>query len=223
MMTARIVSITGALFITFGLCIFIPILSGSPDLNQQSGYTRPIQLSMIPDPPDPEKHKPKPLEKPKPPEPEKIKPQTLQSPRKPAPTKPRITLPQLDFSTAPDKAATISIPAPPVMARPETFAPIGKSEFSIGEVDTAPGIVRHIPPIYPIKARRKGIEGRVVLQALINTDGKAVQIKVISADPPKIFDKCSKQALARWTFKPGMIEGRKVSTWIEIPITYTLD
>ncbi|MBF8223014.1 energy transducer TonB [Halomonas sp. 328] len=62
-----------------------------------------------------------------------------------------------------------------------------------------------VPPDYPSRAQRRGIEGHVELRFLIRADGSvdADSIQVISAQPRNVFDRAARQAVARWRFEPA--------------------
>lgn len=80
-----------------------------------------------------------------------------------------------------------------------------------GEVSEAPVEVgalaptSRVPPDYPSRAQRRGIEGHVELRFLIRADGSVDpdSIRVISARPRNVFDRAARQAVARWRFAPA--------------------
>ena len=67
-----------------------------------------------------------------------------------------------------------------------------------------------VEPDYPRKAARQGIEGWVKLEFTVLEDGKVTNIKVLEAEPRRIFDKAAKRAIQRWKFKPRMVNGKPV-------------
>jgi protein TonB len=99
----------------------------------------------------------------------------------------------------------------------------GKVGFELGEVDSPPQIVRKFNPVYPFGAKRQGITGRVLIRCLIGTDGKADKFKVLRSEPDSVFDEAAINAVTKWRFKPGILNGDAVPTWVRIPITFELD
>ena len=55
--------------------------------------------------------------------------------------------------------------------------------------DYQPLILWH--PIYPIEALEKCIEGYVILSFVINSNGEAIDIKVVDSKPKGVFEKAA--------------------------------
>ncbi len=70
-------------------------------------------------------------------------------------------------------------------------------------------IVR-VEPRYPIKAAKNGIEGWVQLLFDINELGEVVNVKVVDAEPKRIFNKAAKQALQKWKYQPQKAKGKSI-------------
>ena len=67
-----------------------------------------------------------------------------------------------------------------------------------------------IEPIYPTKARIKGIEGWVVVQFDINAAGFTENIKILDSQPPRVFDKAAISAVRKWRQRPKIEDGKAV-------------
>jgi len=65
-----------------------------------------------------------------------------------------------------------------------------------------------IPPRYPLNARRRRIEGWVKLEFTITKEGSVKDIRVVEAHPRNVFDQAATRAIARWKFKPLIVNGR---------------
>lgn len=61
--------------------------------------------------------------------------------------------------------------------------------------------VMRVEPKYPAQAIAENLNGSVVLQFDVTAEGKVENVKVISAEPEKIFDKSAKKALRKWQYQ----------------------
>jgi protein TonB len=58
-------------------------------------------------------------------------------------------------------------------------------------------------PVFPRQAIRDGIQGgNVVAHLVIRPDGSVAEVRIISAKPPRIFDREVIRALSQWRFAP---------------------
>jgi protein TonB len=81
-------------------------------------------------------------------------------------------------------------------------------------------LIRKVQPDYPKRARKAGIQGTVVLRALIGTDGKVRDLRVESGDP--ILAEAALKAVKKWTYKPYYLEGRPVEVDTTINVNFGL-
>jgi protein TonB len=86
--------------------------------------------------------------------------------------------------------------------------------------DVAPVPTFKPSPAYPEWAREAGIEGRVVLHALVGRDGRVKRVSV-KRDVRGLTDS-ARDAIARWIFRPATFGGRPVPVWVEIPVDFRL-
>lgn len=97
----------------------------------------------------------------------------------------------------------------------------GTSSAATG-VDTAPRILTRRNPVYPVNARRLRVEGTVLLNVLVGTDGTVREVKVLEADGGKLLSPAAVEAVWKWTFAPATRGGRAVECWHKVPIRFAL-
>lgn len=64
-----------------------------------------------------------------------------------------------------------------------------------------------IPPEYPMRAAQRGIEGWVQVQFTITPTGTVADAKVVTADPPGLFDHAAIRSILRWRYNPKIEDG----------------
>lgn len=91
----------------------------------------------------------------------------------------------------------------------------------LAEGDVLP-IVR-IDPQWPREALVEGIEGYVVVEVTIGADGSVKDVRVIQAEPKRMFDRNVIRAVLKWKFKPRIINGVPVERKAIQMLEFTLD
>ena len=85
------------------------------------------------------------------------------------------------------------------------------------------GTLNNPHPKYPLIARKKGWEGRIVLQVKVDNKGIVEKIEILESSGHKILDNESKNTIKEWKFKPAMIGNKPINDVIDIPIRFVLD
>lgn len=81
-----------------------------------------------------------------------------------------------------------------------------------------------VQPDYPEAARTAGIEGKVFLQAVINTDGTVGEIKILrEPDGNHGFAASAIAAVSQWRYRPAMKDGQPVPVYFTVMISFALD
>lgn len=80
-------------------------------------------------------------------------------------------------------------------------------------VDVAPRPLERPAPEIPVRIRKQGLSGRVVLNLLIGSDGRVSQTKTLESQPPGVFDEIATEAVRRWRFSPALYRGAPVPVW----------
>ena len=77
-------------------------------------------------------------------------------------------------------------------------------------------------PSYPEAAREDRIEGQVVVQSVINTEGIVESMKVVSSPGPAFSEAVSK-IMPSWRFEPARLDGEPVDVYYNLTFNFRLD
>ena len=122
-------------------------------------------------------------------------------------------------TTAPVISAVTTTPpvVPHVIAPPVVIAPPPPPPKPAVRRGAQLVIIEREDVVYPRDAIRAGIEhGTVVARLRIDEKGHVTDVQIVSANPPRVFDKEVKRALEKWRFKA---EGEKYVAEIDIEFT----
>ena len=88
-------------------------------------------------------------------------------------------------------------------------------------VEEKPSVLSATPATYPELLKQSGIQGRVLLQAIIDSSGRAEpnSVKVLQTPDPG-FVAGSRNYVLHALFRPARVHGRAVRVLIQIPIDY---
>lgn len=76
--------------------------------------------------------------------------------------------------------------------------------------------------VYPDLAKRAGIEGKVIVQAVIDESGSVVSTEVLESVGSGC-DEAAVKAITQTKFKPGIKDGKAVKSEVTIPVKFKLD
>lgn len=69
-----------------------------------------------------------------------------------------------------------------------------------------------VAPIYPDRALNEGIEGHVLLEFVVTETGAVRDAVVLEANPSGVFEQAALKAVAKFKYKPRIVDGRPVET-----------
>ena len=96
--------------------------------------------------------------------------------------------------------------------------------YSEATVDEPVQIVS-VPPLeYPPALRQAGLQGRVTVQAVIDTLGRAEPASLkVNTRPNTAFDKSALAYVLHAVFRPARVKGRAVRVLITVPVDYRIE
>ncbi len=157
--------------------------------------------------------------------------QTSQTKLPPPPPRPRMPEPVPNEAIVEDDVfdfdfdqGDVSLPPPPPMIaeaeeddEPEFFVSVEQMPYIIGGMDA---LYRALQ--YPELARRAGVEGRVVVQFVIDEYGNVHNPQVVRGVGAGL-DEAAVNAIMQISFEPGRQRGRAVPVQYTIPVSFRLD
>jgi TonB family protein len=90
-----------------------------------------------------------------------------------------------------------------------------------GEVQK-PEILTQIPPQYPEAARRARVEGKVILESIIDKEGNIINLRVLQGQPMGL-DLAATEAVCGWRFKPATLEGEPVKVYYVLTVNFKVE
>ena len=98
----------------------------------------------------------------------------------------------------------------------------GDAPIPADKVEHPPVVVARVLPDYPPADRQRGLEGRVVLRAVVDRQGR-VEEAITVVDSVPSLDAAAVAALRRWRFQPGRDRDEKpVRVLIDVPMRFQL-
>ena len=80
-----------------------------------------------------------------------------------------------------------------------------------------------VAPRCPPEAALAGTNGEVLLNLLVNASGRVEKIRLLRANPPRVFNREATKAVRRWQFKPKTIDGIAVEQQGELKVEFICD
>ena len=126
----------------------------------------------------------------------------------------------------------------PLSFRPRELVPRGPSYddvVSFNDCDVKPIFLNSQDPAqflqrwvyqylrYPQSAVEEGVQGRVVVDFIIDKDGKVTDARVIRSVDPRLDEEALRVVNASPKWRPGRVNGEKVRTSMTLPIEFILE
>ncbi len=81
-------------------------------------------------------------------------------------------------------------------------------------------LVKRVEPVYPQLAKITHVEGQVVLHAIIDSEGRLVNLKANSG-PPMLMA-AAIDAVRQWRYRPYILNGMPIEVETQITVNFSL-
>lgn len=79
------------------------------------------------------------------------------------------------------------------------------------------------PPVYPPSARRKGVQGKVMLKVDVSKEGSAREVSVAHSSGSLLLDNAALGAVKRWRFVPAKQGSEIIEAQVLVPVEFKLN
>ena len=83
-------------------------------------------------------------------------------------------------------------------------------------------LVQHVPALYPADAEREGIEGTVLLDAVISTDGTLTGLAPVNSIVDERLIAAATDAVLQWRYEPARLNGQPFEVGAMISVAFEL-
>lgn len=152
-----------------------------------------------------------------------LREKALELRRIPPPTPPPPPPVMVRSTPGPTSSATMPAPPPPPPPPPSSdyFGRIeALNAVRIGGNIKAPSKVRDVRPIYPPIAQASRVQGVVIIETLIDPEGKVTDARVLRSIP--LLDQAALDAVRQWEYVPTLMNGVPQSVVMTVTVNFSL-
>ncbi len=92
----------------------------------------------------------------------------------------------------------------------------------VGGMVQAPTLIQQVKPVYPGFLQAQGIEGTVVLSAVISKQGVPTSLKVLKSPSNEEFVTAAMSAVEQWQYQPTRLNGEPIEVLTTIQVDFKL-
>jgi protein TonB len=90
----------------------------------------------------------------------------------------------------------------------------------VGGAIRVPTKVKDVRPVYPPEARTARVQGVVIIEALIATDGLVAEARVLRSIP--LLDRAAMEAVSQWEFTPTLLNGQPTAVLMTMTVQFSV-
>ena len=110
------------------------------------------------------------------------------------------------------------LPSPP--PPPPLPSPVARAPVRIGGEVQAPALIGRVEPEYPPIAVRAHVQGVVILEAVVDPDGRVEDVRVLRSIP--LLDKAAITAVRQWRYSPLLLNGTAERFVLTVTVSFSL-
>lgn len=96
------------------------------------------------------------------------------------------------------------------------------SRLAVGGTVEAAKLIKKVQPVYPESAKSAGVQGTVVLHAVIGTDGEPLSLRIMNSQVDPDLARSAVEAVSQWRYTPTLLNGNPIEVDTTITVNYSL-
>ena len=114
---------------------------------------------------------------------------------------------------------TLLLEPPPPPPPPPPTEP--RKPIRAGGQIKEPTLIHRVEPVYPLLALARQLEGVVILEAIVDNEGRVESVKVLRS--PGVFEQAAVEAVRQWRYSPVILNGRPERFILTVVVSFHLD
>jgi protein TonB len=98
---------------------------------------------------------------------------------------------------------------------------VRRAPVRVGGQIREPSIVRRVEPVYPQLAVHANVTGTVILEAIVDTDGRVINVKVLRS-AHRLLDDAALAAVRQWQYTPVILNGIPEQFILTVVLSFNL-
>ena len=98
----------------------------------------------------------------------------------------------------------------------------GGAEHAIGGNVEFSKLITKVQPIYPASAKAAGVQGTVLLHAIVSKDGRPLALQVLNSQVNPDLARAAVEAVIQWRYEPTLLNGEPVEIDTTIQVNFKL-
>ena len=98
----------------------------------------------------------------------------------------------------------------------------GAKPIRVGGMVQAARIIRQVKPIYPADLQEQGVQGSVLLNAVISKEGVPLNLSIVNPAVNSVFIAAAIDAVNQWRYQPSLLNGEPIEVLTTIQVDFTL-
>ncbi len=96
------------------------------------------------------------------------------------------------------------------------------SRLRLGGEVQATKLLNKVQPVYPASAKSAGIQGTVILHAVIGMDGKPLSLRVMNSQADPELARAAVESVSQWRYRPTLLNGEPIEVDTTIMVNFSL-